>query len=166
MSAHFILLFTCWGLTFHGRRLSLIPFAVVSLLFRCCFVVVSLLFRCRFVVVPGPAFLCGRPLSLLLSLSFRPFLFLGGIYPGGDFFRETFRKIFPGDFFSDFSGAGPLRLIENRSDDDARRALMPCGVVFGDAAGFLEELLVVAQRNEPRPQFVVIIDRPATALFI
>ena len=40
---------------------------------------------------------------------------------------------------------------------------MPCGVVLGDAAGFLEELLVVAQRNEPRPQFVVIIDRPGRA---
>ena len=104
--------------------------------------------------------LCPCPCRFGYPISFSGNLSGWGFFPGD--FPAPPRRL-SGRLFSDFSGPGPFRLIENRSDDDTRRALMPCGVVLGDAAGFLEELLVVAQRNKPRPQFVVIIDRPGRA---
>lgn len=58
---------------------------------------------------------------------------------------------------------GLPRLMEDGAHDDVGRALVARGVVFGDAARLLEELLVVAQRGEPSAQLVVVLHRAGGA---
>ena len=63
-----------------------------------------------------------------------------------------------------FGTRGPAGyLVENRFDDDACGSLVAGGVILGDAAGFLQELLVVAQGHEPRAQLLVVGHRPGGA---